>query len=133
HRVVLLAVSTLTVAFGACTGGRDSAPPPAPASTSTPHTTPHTTIATTPATTTTSPATTAAVAGPSLITAPTTAAPVPIQERPDTTIRVGVFAAEGGDGLGDDDDDPTSRYPPFTAIDISPLPPAITDDQGRND
>lgn len=125
-----LAIAAATVAaLAGCTSGHDADP----SSTTTP-----VAPTSTPPVASTAPAPTAATtavastsSGPSLITAPTTRAPIPIQERPDTTVRVGVFAAEGGDGLGDDAG--TARYPTFDAFDISPLPAAITDDQGRTD
>ncbi|MFV0307595.1 MAG: hypothetical protein ACK5OX_07615 [Desertimonas sp.] len=66
--------------------------------------------------------------GPTLGTIPAATTPV---ERPETTVRGTVLAAEGGDGLGDDVT--AGRYPPATIIDLSPLPPAISEEQGRAD
>lgn len=123
HLTPLAIAAGVTVVLAGCTSGRDADPPTrAPP--------PVTTTALAPTTATAAAA--ASSSGPSLITAPTTTVPVPIQQRPDTTVRVGVFAAEGGDGLGDDDAS-GGRYPAFEAFDISPLPAAITDEQGRTD
>lgn len=127
RRLTPLALGGVAVLLASCTSGRDADPQPTPApTTSTPA--PASTPA--PGTVTTAGASTSS--GPALITAPATTAPVPLRAGPDTTVRVGVFAAEGGDGLGDDEGD-GARYPAFDAIDISPLPAAITDEQGRTD
>jgi hypothetical protein len=51
---------------------------------------------------------------------------------PETTTRGTVQVMEGGDGTSDDHHAADERYPPVPAdIDLSPLPQAITETQGR--
>lgn len=49
---------------------------------------------------------------------------------PEGTTRGTVVAMQGADGADSDD---TERYPPLEIIDLSPLPPAVSDEQGRGD